>query len=156
MIARVIVPTTRAVVLIALAAPVALLVAATVPGAWIAAPALGVTLLMLVLVDALAAGPLEEIKLIAPTDCEVGEARDIIALADLPGRLARRAEIAFEIDPRLVPGGRLAFPLRRNAASDTWQGGAAFTPVRRGTGVITRGWLRYRLPRQRACPVYRL
>ncbi|MEO5596995.1 MAG: DUF58 domain-containing protein [Novosphingobium sp.] len=141
-----IVPTTRAVVLIALAAPVALLIAAIAPGAWVAAPALGVTLLVLILADGLAAGPLLELKLIAPADCEVGEGGQIIALADLPGRLVSRVEIALEVDPRLVPGGRLAFALVRDPGSDTWQGGAAFTPVRRGTGQIAHGWLRWQGP----------
>jgi uncharacterized protein (DUF58 family) len=146
LILRVIVPTTRAVVLIALAAPVALLIAAIMPGAWVVAPALGVTLLLLVVGDALAAGPLEELKLIAPADCEVGEPGQIIALAGLPGRLASRVEVALDVDPRLVPGGRLAFALRRDAASDTWQGSATFTPVRRGTGIVAHGWLRWQGP----------
>ncbi|MEP7222351.1 MAG: DUF58 domain-containing protein [Novosphingobium sp.] len=141
-----IIPTSRAVILIALAAPVALLVAAIMPGAWVVAPALGLTLLVLVVADALAAGPLVELKIIAPADCEVGEAGQIIALADLPGRLASRAEIALEVAPRLVPGGRLSFQLKRDASSDTWQGGSAFTAVRRGTGTLTCGWLRWQGP----------
>ncbi|OYZ38354.1 MAG: hypothetical protein B7Y31_09080 [Novosphingobium sp. 16-62-11] len=57
-------PTGRAVLLIAGLAPVALLLAAAAPGAWIAAPALGGALLVLVLLDGLFAGSLDDLRVV--------------------------------------------------------------------------------------------
>ena len=53
-----IVPTARTATLAALAAPLALVVAAAVPGAWVLVPAAGMALLILVLLDGLMAGRL--------------------------------------------------------------------------------------------------
>lgn len=143
------VPTTRAAVLIALAAPVALLIAALAPGAWVVAPVLGLTLLALAAVDALLAGRLGEVRVIAPADMEVGSEERLIVLADFAGRSAAgpwgKVEAALELDPRLVPGGRAAFILEGNAAA-AFEGGRALSPVRRGTGRIDRLWLRWTGP----------
>ena len=141
-----IVPTVRAALLVALAAPLALVVAAAAPGAWIAAPALGLTLLMLVIVDALAAGKLMDLRVLAPGDCEVGDVAKIVVLADIAGRITTRVEASLMLDPRLAPGGRLDLRLGRDPASETWQGTAEITPARRGTGEITRLWLRWQGP----------
>ena len=75
-----IVPTARAALAAALAAPLALLVAALAPGAWVLVPAAGAMLVALVLLDGLVAGRLDDVRLIAPADAEVGEALQLVVL----------------------------------------------------------------------------
>jgi uncharacterized protein (DUF58 family) len=140
-----ILPTLRAGILIALAAPAALLIAAVAPQAWIAAPALGGALLAMVLLDALLAGRLEDVRLIAPHDVEVGDAAKLTVLADIPSRWGSvTAALAF--DPRLAPGGRIEFALHHDPVTASWQGGAVLTPNRRGTGGVDQLWLRWTGP----------
>ena len=141
-----IVPSLRAALLLAVSAPLALVVAAAAPGAWVIAPALGATLLVLVLIDALAAGRLDDVRLIAPSDCEVGEPATVTVLADIAGSTVGKVEAALELDPRLAEGGRLELRLVRDPASLAFGGSAAITPSRRGTGTISRLWLRWHGP----------
>jgi uncharacterized protein (DUF58 family) len=127
----------------ALAAPIALVIAAAAPGAWIIAPAAGVMLLVLVLLDGFAAGRLEDMRLIAPGDCEVGKAFELSVLADISGRKSGGApHAALAFDPRLGPGGRVEVTLEADS-SGAWRGQAELTPSRRGTGTIERLWLRW-------------
>ncbi|RZJ97995.1 MAG: DUF58 domain-containing protein [Novosphingobium sp.] len=130
--------------LVALAAPVALVIAAAAPGAWIAGPALGGALLLLVLADALVAGPLRDVTLTAPRDVEVGDAATLLGHAQFSSGQRSRVDLAVALDPRLAPGGRAAFPLAR--ADGAWRGTFAFTPSRRGTGQVDRLWLRWAGP----------
>lgn len=143
------VPTTRAAVLIALAAPVALLIAALAPGAWVVAPVLGLTVLALVAADAVLAGRLVDVRVIAPADMEVGGDGRIAVLADFAGRNAAgpwaAVEAALALDPRLAPGGRTSFVLADNAAG-AFEGGRPLSPSRRGTGRIEHLWLRWTGP----------
>ncbi|MDE2596201.1 MAG: DUF58 domain-containing protein [Sphingomonadales bacterium] len=139
-------PTGRAALLIALAAPFALVLAAVAPAAWIVAPALGGTLLALVLLDALLAGRLEDVRLIAPADVEVGDAARITVLADFATRLGRWTEAALAIDSRLAEGGSLALALSPDPASGAHSGSAEFRPTRRGTGAVEKLWLRWTGP----------
>ena len=141
-----IIPTLRAAILIALAAPFALLLAAVAPGAWIVAPALGGTLLVMVLIDALLAGRLDDVRVLAPTDCEVGDAATVTVLADFITRRGRQTEATLALDPRLAPGGTLSFALAHDTASGAHAGTAAMVPGRRGTGSIDRLWLRWTGP----------
>jgi uncharacterized protein (DUF58 family) len=141
-----IIPTLRAAILIALAAPFALLLAAVAPGAWIVAPALGGTLLVMVLIDALLAGRLDDVRVLAPTDCEVGDAATVTVLADFVTRRGRLTEATLALDPRLAAGGALTFVLAHDAASGAHSGKAAMVPGRRGTGAIDRLWLRWTGP----------
>ena len=145
-----IVPTTRAAVLIALAAPLALLIAAIAPAAWIAAPLLGGGLLLLVLLDALLAGRLVDLRVIAPSDTEIGAAMQLAVLADISGAMRGAVSASLALDPRLAPGGRCDLPLRFDAAHQrlgaSWQGSASLTPSRRGTGVLETVWLRWTGP----------
>jgi len=124
---------------------VALLLAAAAPGAWIAAPALGGALLVLVLLDGLFAGSLDDLRVVVPSDSEVGETSKLTVLADL-SRTAPRAwpEAALECDPRLAAGGRIALPLA--FADGAWSGTTDLVPNRRGTGAVTRVWLRWTGP----------
>ncbi|WP_246447720.1 DUF58 domain-containing protein [Novosphingobium flavum] len=139
-----IVPTTRAALLAALAAPLALVLAALAPAAWIIAPLLGLALLALVLLDALLAGRLIDARLIAPDDAEVGEPLQIAVLADLPTGRPAALEAALALDPRLAAGGTARFPLRSHL--DTWQGAAQLTPHRRGPAPIAGLTLRWTGP----------
>ncbi len=138
-------PTARAAVLLALAAPVALVVAAIAPAAWIVAPALGGALLVLVVLDALFAGTLSDLRAMTPADCEVGEPMRVTVLADL-ARAGRGAapHAALALDPRLATGGRLDLTLSHDAGA--WAATVETVPNRRGTGAVSRVWLRWQGP----------
>ncbi|MEE4452304.1 DUF58 domain-containing protein [Novosphingobium resinovorum] len=139
-----IVPTARAAIALAVIAPVALVIAAARPDLWVIAPVAGLAVLVLVVIDALLAGRITNLRVSVPGDVEVGA--EGLMQADATLRLGRpsRAEIALECDPRLAPGGRLVFPL--TPADAGWQGTGAITPSRRGTGHVTRAWLRWTGP----------
>jgi uncharacterized protein (DUF58 family) len=136
----VIVPTARAAVLLALAAPVALVIAAARPALWIVAPAAGLLVLALVVIDALLAGRMADLRVTVPGDVEVGEAEAMRAQVRFTGRPSR-AELALACDPRLVPGGRLSLALAPGEAG--WSGSGGFTAARRGTGRVSGTWLRW-------------
>ncbi len=138
-----IVPTGRAVWLLALAAPLALLVAAVVPGAWVVAPVLCLTLAVLVVADGFGAGRVDAVALTVPTDIEVGAEAQVLVSAHFAGR-ARSVEAAFAADTRLVPGGRAVGALV--SGEDGWDASIPITPARRGTGGIERLWLRWTGP----------
>ncbi len=140
-----IVPTLRAGILVALAAPFALVIAAVAPAAWIVAPAFGGAVLALVLLDGLLAGRLDDVRVLAPADAEVGAQVPLTVLADRTAQWGR-ADAALALDPRLAPGGTIAFVLHRDPATGTWQGGAQLVPARRGNGAIERLWLRWTGP----------
>ena len=140
----VIVPTLRAAVLIALAAPVALVIAAVAPGAWIAAPLLGAALLLAVIVDALLAGSVHDVRVTVPHDVEVGAASSLLVHAAFTGGARSKAEVAISADPRLIPGGRGVLALRREDSH--WRGALPFAASRRGTGAVDRLWLRWTGP----------
>ena len=140
-------PTGRTAAILAASAPLALLLAAIAPAAWIVAPALGGALLLLVIADAVLAGRLADLRLIAPSDAEIGEPLRIAVLADLAGRRSGTApEAALALDPRLAGGGRIAFPLAFDPASGAWSGESSLTPNRRGAAPITKLWLRWAGP----------
>lgn len=139
-------PTARAAWLAALAAPVALVIAATAPGAWVIMPAAGLALLLLVLLDAAVAGRLEELRVLVPGDAEVGEPLRLTVLADFSGRASRsNPRVALRFDPRLDPTGRAEFSLAPDA-SGGWQGGCTLTPTRRGTAPVDHLWLNWSGP----------
>lgn len=138
-------PTRFAGLTLAALAPLALLLAAIVPQAWIVAPALGGALLVMVVLDGLFAGSLTDLRVIAPTDAEVGEPASLAVLAELSRASGRaHAEAALECDPRLAPGGRIAMAL--TPQDGVWNGTAMLTPSRRGTGAVSRVWLRWTGP----------
>lgn len=135
-------PSLRATVAIAAFAPVALVVGTLAPGAWIVAPALGATLLLLVLLDAAFAGRIVELELVAPSDTEVGRETRLSVIATIAGKYSSASPVAaVGLDPRLVPGGRAEIALGPDRGE--WSGSATFTPVRRGTGALSRLWLRW-------------
>ena len=140
-----IVPTPRAVLLLALAAPLALLVATIAPAAWSMAPALAGTMLVLVVIDGFLAGGLSDARVIVPGEIAVGTTGAITVLADL-SRAPDVVGISLAVDPRLAPGGRLDLVLARDPASGAYTGTASLTPARRGIGAITRLALRWQGP----------
>lgn len=136
-----IVPTRRAAVVLAIAAPLALVIGATAPGAWIAAPLLGLVVLVAVIGDALVASTVKDLDFTARSDEEVGADTALEVRARFNGGRRSLVECALALDERLVPGGRMAFalsPLRDGA----WQAAAQYRPVRRGTGLVETLWLR--------------
>ncbi len=138
------VPTARAAALAGLAAPLALLLAVTDPGAWVVAPALAAALIFLVAIDGLFAGRLIDLTVAAPAESEVGEPLVLCVVATLAGGRPAGAEAAVALDPRLAPGGRLVLQLVPDAGD--WRGEAHLVPTRRGPGSIDRIWLRWTGP----------
>lgn len=139
------IPTPRAALLVAAAAPVALLLAAFVPGSWLAAPALGTAVLALVVIDALLAGRAEDVRLTIYPDVEVGEEGWLQLFAKFNRGLRSKVDCAIASDERLLPGGRAEhalFPL----ADGAWQVAIGYRPTRRGTGEIEDMWLRWAGP----------
>lgn len=140
-----VVPTRRAAMLLAFAAPVALVVAAMAPGVWVVAPVLGGALLALVLGDALLAGSLRDVELEFPNDLEVGATENLRIDAGFSGGQRSRVEASLQCDPRVLPGGRCRVALEREDRG-VWRGDQAFVPSRRGTGRIEKLWLRWTGP----------
>lgn len=142
-----ILPTARTAWLAALAAPLAVLIAAAAPGAWVVAPVAGLALLALALLDGLLAGRLVEWELDAPADAEVGAPLTVELTAQIEARSAGSAPFAaLACDPRLAESGGVEFALDRNNASGTHDGTAQLTPGRRGTASLGPLWLRWEGP----------
>ena len=136
-----IVPTARAAMLLALAAPVALVIGATRPDAWLIAPLTGLAVFVLVLLDALWAGRLEDFHVSVPGDVEVGAEATLSARAQLRGGRTSGMQVALECDPRLALGGRMTFSLAPEEGG--WRANNPFSPSRRGTGQVKQAWLRW-------------
>ena len=131
----------------ALAAPLAIVIAASAPDAWLVVPAAAVALLVMVLLDGALAGRLVDWRVSAPADCEVGEPFALAVSAEIAGRAAGSLpEAALAVDPRLADGGLLSLRLDHDRANAIWQGVARPAPVRRGTASIERIWLRWSGP----------
>ncbi|SHN61303.1 DUF58 domain-containing protein [Erythrobacter sanguineus] len=142
----IIVPTERAVWAIAGLAPVALVIAATAPGAWVIAPVLGAALLALVTLDALLSGRNTGWDIHAPADTEVGQPILLAVTVRFGGGRRKAVTAALACDPRLAPGGRVTFDLAPAANTPGWRGESTITPTRRGTAEVTRTWLRWEGP----------
>ena len=142
-----IVPTARTLVLLALLAPVALVIAATAPSAWLVAPAAALALLLLVLLDGSLAGSLHELRLQSPADAEVGRPAALTVIADLDRDSdASSPQVAIGFDPRLGEGGTAHFTLAGTGTASTFAGSGTVVPVRRGTGELHDMWLRWTGP----------
>ena len=153
------VPTPRAALLMAAAAPLALLVAVLIPARWTLAPLLGTMVLVLIVIDALAAGALKSITLDMADDVEVGIAKPIGLIASFAHGMRRAVDCALASDARLFPAGRALAALAPHGPQ-TWSGTIPLTAQRRGTGEIEQVWLRWTGPlglgaRQAVQPVAR-
>jgi len=131
-------PSPRCVLALVMLGPLAVVVAAFAPAAWVAAPLLGLLLLALVLVDGALAGRLEEADVTAPAQAEIGQSAAITIKALLSRPAVVQAALA--LDPRLAPGGKLTATLADG------RGEAIFTPTRRCHGAIETLWLRWTGP----------
>ena len=137
-------PSPRAVLALLILAPVALVIAAIAPGAWIVAPLAGLALLALVLLDGWRAGQLIDLKLTAPADAEIGRAARVILHAEIArswGAAPPQAALGF--DPRLGGDGALTFALDPAGPENIFTGEGALVPVRRGTAPLDDLWLRW-------------
>jgi len=142
--ASTILPTGRAVAILAGAAPLAVVLAASMPGAWLVAAALAIGVLILALADGLAAGRLESFAVNVPSDLEVGAPGAFGLQARFAGGRRARVDAALACDPRLAQGGRCLAALTVSATD--WSGDAPFVPSRRGTGKVAAAWLRWTGP----------
>jgi len=138
------VPSARALALLALSAPIAVVVAATAPSAWIVAPAAALALLAVTVVDGLLAGGLRDLKLTYPADAEVGQPARLVLHAEFSGGTRGGApEAAFGFDPRLGERGATTISLASTPVPGVWAGEGEIVPIRRGTGVLHDLWLRW-------------
>lgn len=139
-------PTRRAIMIMAIGAPVALLIGLTSPGAWFAGPAWILVVAGLAMAD-LWLGPAPSaasLTLAAPGSFSVGGQDYATIDADFASRLPpRRAEVTLEANNRV----RIA-PQRRLARVERGQLAARFevTARRRGEAVLRAGWLRWQGP----------
>lgn len=140
------VPTERAAWVFTGLAPVALVIAASAPGAWVIAPLVGAALLALVVADALLAGRNAEWDVNAPGDVEVGQPVTIAVTARFIGGRQRGITAALACDARLAPGGRVTIDLAPATNEPGWHGETTVIPNRRGTAAVTRAWLRWEGP----------
>lgn len=140
------VPTERTAWGIAGLAPVAVMVAAITPGAWVVAPLIGAALLVLVGIDAWMAGRLEGWELRTAEDIEVGQPSPMAITARFARRVPSRVAGALACDPRLASGGRVTIDLTPNLHEPGWLGETMMHPTRRGTAMVTRAWLRWEGP----------
>ena len=139
------VPTARAALLVAAAAPVALLIAVMVPGSWAVAPLLGTLVIALVALDAALAGRARDVGLTALGDAEVGEPGWLDVLAEFGGGWRSRVDCALASDARLFPGGATSAALVRSHGND-WKARIEFRASRRGTAEVEELWLRWTGP----------
>jgi uncharacterized protein (DUF58 family) len=138
-----IVPSGRALVLLALLAPAAVVVAATAPDAWVAAPLAGLALLALAFADGLIAGRLLDLRLDAPADVEVGQPMTVTVLAEFTRRTGAAPEAALGFDTRLGERGAASLALAPGTVPGIRAGSAELVPTRRGTGLLHDLWLRW-------------
>ena len=142
-----IVPTGRTLVLLTLLAPVAVVVAATAPSAWVVAPAAAAALLLVSLVDGWLAGRMVTFDYFVPADVEVGQPAAIKVVAKIErDENARPPEAVIGYDPRLGQDGMTTFPLEPTGEPRIFAGEGEARPVRRGTGELHDLWLRWSGP----------
>ena len=142
-----VVPSARALILLALLAPLAVVVAATAPGAWVAAPIVALALLALSAVDGLLAPRILDLKVNAPADVEIGQPAAVFVHVEFSGPAGRGApQAALGFDPRLGSRGAATFRLEPGFEPDIWSGGTELVANRRGTGTLDGLWLRWSGP----------
>jgi uncharacterized protein (DUF58 family) len=139
-------PTERAAWIAAALAPVAVVIAAAAPGAWVIAPIMGAALLVLIALDAVMTGKLDGWEIRTAEDIEVGQDSVLAITARFTGRAPSHAQAALACDPRLAPDGRLTVTLAPDVLEGGWRGETILTPVRRGTAMVARAWMRWEGP----------
>ena len=141
-------PTARAVLLIAIGAPVAAVLAALMPGLWAIGIAWAAMLILLLVVDGLIAAKAGNVELAAPKTAEIGAPLELGVQAEFAGLMAPRIVSGnLGVDDRLSENGRMEFTLSRPEPKQrTYSGAATTTPSRRGVGEIGKLWLRWKGP----------
>lgn len=144
-------PTGRAVLLIALGAPIATVLAAVFPSLWAIGLAWSVMLFLLLICDGLIAAKIKDVQLAVPKSAEIGTSLNLRVNADFVGLMPPRGvDVNIGVDSRLSDDGRIAFKL--NAIPDEKSDRASFsgtveaTPSRRGQSTFEQLWLRWRGP----------
>ena len=134
-------PTRGAVLAAAAGAPVALVVAVFLPGAWYAGLAWPVAVLLLCVVDAATGARTGSVRVSVPASASVGASIDLTVRVAIDGAVTG-AEVAVAADPLLAVENDGRLWVRLTAG----KGAAAFpvTTRRRGTVRIARLWLRWR------------
>lgn len=140
-------PTKRAVLLLAAGAPVALLLGVLLPAYWTIGLYWVVLILALCLVDALLSAPGDKIMMTAsqPTAVSVGESFPVLIDVGFPARaMVGKPELALAVSEAIDPGIALRSALIMEGQSghcEIW-----LTPTRRGKGLVSGIWLRWRGP----------
>ena len=128
-----IVPSSRALVLLALLVPFAVVIAATAPSAWIVAPCAALALLLMAIIDGWLAGRLLSLDYHVPPNAEVGQALAIrVEVGIERDSDAAPPEAAIGFDARLGKGGASTFLLEATGEAGQFSGEGALVPVRRG------------------------
>jgi uncharacterized protein (DUF58 family) len=131
-------------VLLALFAPLAVVIAALTPGAWILAPGAGLALLTMVVLDGMLAPALRDLRLHAPGDTEVGQPLRLIVRAEFrSGKRLVAPEVVIGFDPRLGEHGVAKITLAADGGPAVASGEARIVPQRRGTALLHELWLRW-------------
>lgn len=139
-----IVPTGRTLVLLTLLAPLAVVIAATAPQAWIIAPAAALALLLIALIDGWLAGGLIRFDYSVPVDVEVGQPAPLRVNAEIARDSdAALPEASIGFDPRLGADGKAEFTLQPTGKASGFSGFGEAIPMRRGTGALHDMWLRW-------------
>lgn len=148
-------PTSRAILLACLGAPLSLLLAAGVaPGLWPLGAAWALAVCALVIVDGVLASAQVRPVLSAPKIAPIG-AGPIKAVVDVDARSPRAMEVALETNALLDTP---AAAQRMRQAGETYKARMDLTPRRRGAAVIERAHVRWQGPmglasRQRVQPL---
>ncbi|PHR21811.1 MAG: DUF58 domain-containing protein [Sphingopyxis sp.] len=141
-------PTTRAIWLIALGAPIAAVLAAIIPSLWAIGAAWAMMLILLLLLDGLVAAKANRVQLAVAKSAEIGSPVKLGLEAAFSGKIAPREVFGtLGLDERLAETGAVDFSLDRGiTANGAFSGQATIVPVRRGIGEIGRLWLRWKGP----------
>ncbi|WP_338426942.1 DUF58 domain-containing protein [Sphingopyxis kveilinensis] len=138
-------PTRRAIYLLLLGAPLALVLGLIRPELWLVAPGWIGAILACLILDTIAGPNPRHLTLDArfPAQVGVGDPFDL-SLAARGRTLPPRAEIALSLDERLAGGGRLADEMRR--AEGALVRTLSLAASRRGQALIEALWVRWAGP----------
>ena len=137
-------PTGRAIALMALGAPLALLLGLVRPELWIMAPIWLALCMAAIAFDAVIAPSLRaaRLALTLPDAVGVGEAFELGVRVETGGRgRPRDAAVALSVDARLSAVGRLDAPLLQQAESADIGAQLLVHPLRRGVAAVSRVWI---------------
>lgn len=137
-------PTGRAVALVALGAPAALMIGLWRPGLWTASLLWVGIVGVLIAVDALSTTGARGLvfSLTAPRVASIG--RSFPMRLALSGRTGVGGEAVLDVDERLHPAGRVAAPIM--AAGEESRAEFELRPARRGRAPVPAAWARWKGP----------